>query len=42
VESGRDNFVGTIDDVRFYDRALSDEDVATLYHDTSTPPDVQG
>ena len=32
-------FVGTIDDVRFYDRALSDAEVATLFHDTSTPPD---
>ena len=32
-------FVGTIDDVRFYDRSLSDAEVATLFHDTSTPPD---
>ena len=32
-------FVGTIDDVRFYDRSLSHAEVATLFHDTSTPPD---
>ena len=38
-ENGSDRFSGAVDDVRIYNRALSDGEVKALYDYESTPPD---